>query len=82
MEDKIKEALINPLNEINVVIDDIKYKKSGGSNFLRITIENNTIVDIDVCVSATRIISKILDEIDIIEDDYILDVSSKERGGK
>ena len=37
-------------------------------------------LDIDTIVEATNIINPILDEYDLIEEEYILDISSKERG--
>ena len=37
-------------------------------------------VDIDKVVEATHVISPILDENEVIKEQYVLDVSSKERG--
>lgn len=82
VEEKIKNLIESKLSEIGVRIDNIEYLKEGTNNFLRITIDRDEIVDIDTCVEATRIINPILDEANIIEESYILDVTSKERGGK
>ena len=37
-------------------------------------------IDLDTIVEATNIINPILDEHDLIDEEYILDISSKERG--
>lgn len=82
IEEKVKNLIGKKLLEIGVKIDKIEYLKEDSNNFLRITIDKDDIVDIDTCVEATRIINPILDEADIIEESYILDVTSKERGEK
>ncbi len=47
-------------------------------SFLVVTIDSNTIeIDLDICVSITKIINEYLDETDPIKDEYVLEVSSK-----
>ena len=58
----------------------ISFDKEGSYYFLRITLDKVNGLDLDTVVEATNIINPILDELDIIEESYILDVSSKERG--
>ena len=70
MLDKIRESIEGPLLEHGITIDEI-----------RIVIDKQVVVDLDTCVEATHIINDILDEIDVIEESYILDISSKEKGG-
>lgn len=82
MLEKIREEIEKPLSEVGIIIDEIKYEKEGSNNFLRIVIDKETVVDLDTCVEATNIINDILDKIDVIEDTYILDISSKEKGGR
>lgn len=81
MLEKIKEAIKEPLAKMEIVVDDISFDKEGSYYFLRITLDKVNGLDLDTVVEATNIINPILDELDIIEESYILDVSSKERGG-
>ncbi len=81
MLEKIKEAIKEPLAKMEIVVDDISFDKEGSYYFLRITLDKVNGLDLDTIVEATNIINPILDELDIIEESYILDVSSKERGG-
>lgn len=81
MEDQVKKLIEPSLKEIGVKVDSIEYVKEGTTNFLRITIDKDDIVDIDTCVEATNIINPLLDKADLISESYILDISSKERGG-
>ena len=49
-------------------------------NFLRVVIDKEGIIDVDDCVKVSKLINPILDEEDPIEENYILDVCSKEKG--
>ena len=77
---QIKEAISIPLQAENIIVDDITFTKEGNYFFLRIILDKETGLDLDTVVKATNIINPILDELDLIEESYILDVLSKERG--
>lgn len=76
--DKIKEALKECCDNMNLVIDDICYVNKE----LRITLDSKdgSILDLNTIVKATKEISPILDKYDFIKEHYTLDVSSKEKG--
>ena len=78
--ENIKAEIEAPLHEIEVVVDHIEYVKQSNLNFLRIYLDKVNGIDLDDVVAATEIINPILDKLDLIEDSYILDVLSKERG--
>lgn len=78
--ESIKKAIEPKLELLNIVVDEIVYEKEGNYYFLRITLDRESGLDLDTVVEATNIINPILDELDLIEDSYILDVLSKERG--
>lgn len=73
---KIRECLEKPLKEMDIRIDDITYQNKN----LEIVIDNDDVIDLDLCVEASRLINKIIDELDITEEEYILDVHTKEKG--
>ena len=82
MEDKVRNLIEEEVNKLGVRIDNIEYLKENGNYFLRITIDKDDIVDLDTCVEVTNIINSILDESNIIDDSYILDITTKEKGEK
>ena len=82
MEDKVRNLIEEEVNKLGVRIDNIEYLKENGNYFLRITIDKDNIVDLDTCVEVTNIINPILDESNIIDDSYILDITTKEKGDK
>lgn len=75
--EEIKKVLEEPLKDLNMWIYDIKYQKKT----LNIILDSDEILDIDKIVTATKVISKKLDEYDFIKEKYLLDVSSREKGG-
>lgn len=77
MLEKIKQLIQPILNDHDVYLDDIEYVKEKNEWYLRIFIEkNNGHLDIDTCVAVSEAISDMLDQEDLIEDEYYLEVSS------
>ena len=77
---KIEEIIKEPISKLDLSIDSIEYVKNGKYNFLNIVLDRINGIDLDTIVEATNIINPILDEYDLIKEEYILDISSKERG--
>ena len=80
IENKVRELIEDNLLDYGVSIDSIKYEKEGNNDFLRIVIDRDKTIDIDTVVEVTKIINPLLDDSDIFDNSYILDVSSKEIG--
>ena len=80
MEDKVRNLIEKDVNKMGINIDSIVYEKEGNNYFLRIVIDRDTPIDIDTCVEVTNVINPLLDDVDFINESYILDVSSKEKG--
>ena len=78
--EKIKELISEPISKLDLVVDSIEYVKNGKYNFLNIVLDRINGIDLDTIVEATNIINPIIDEYDLIDEEYILDISSKERG--
>ena len=80
MEDKVRKLIEKEVNQMGITIDSIVYEKEGSNYFLRIVIDREEAIDIDTCVEVTNVINPLLDKADFLNDSYILDVSSKEKG--
>lgn len=80
IEEKVRNLIEKDVNNLGINIDSIEYVKEGSNYFLRITIDSNDVIDIDKCVEVTDVINPLLDEADLIEESYILDISTKENG--
>lgn len=80
MVEEIRKRIEPVIEENNYCLDEIEYVKEGSQNFLRVIIDKDGIIDVEDCVKVFRLIDPILDEIDLIDESYILDVCSKEKG--
>ena len=78
----IKEQVANSLKKMEIIVTNVEYVTEGTYNFLRIELDKINGIDLDTIVQATDIINPIIDELDLIDESYILDVISKENGGK
>lgn len=78
MEEKIRQKIEKPLEEIGVTVDSISLTEEEGEKTLLIKIDSDKEVDINLCVESTNIINPLIDELDLnIEGNYVLDVCSK-----
>ena len=80
IEEQIKKLIEGPVGELGISIDSVVLEKESGALFLRIVIDRDEIIDVDTCVEVTNIINPLLDEANLIEESYMLDVSTKEKG--
>ncbi len=80
IEQKVLELLREPVESLGFRIDEVTYELEGTTRFLRIIIDKDGIVNLDDCVLVSQTINPLLDEKDFIEENYILDVCSKEKG--
>ncbi len=77
---KIRELIESPMQEMDIVVDSVVWETENKLNTLRIVLDRVNGLDIDAIVEATNIINPILDEYDLIDQEYVLDICSKERG--
>lgn len=78
--DELKNAISDALKDNEIIVDEISTSKKGKYNFLTVVLDKVGGINLDEIVEATNIINPIVDEYDICDDSYILDVISKERG--
>lgn len=84
MEDvlaKLKDEVQESLKEKEIIVDRVTYEKNSGNyNVLSVVLDKVGGIDLDTVVDATNIINPIVDNYDLGDESYILDVVSKERG--
>lgn len=81
IESKVLSVIEKPINDIGITVKEINYVTENGSKYLRIFIDKEPFITIDDCVEVTNIVNPILDLNDFIDESYILDISSVEKGG-
>lgn len=80
MQEKIIKAVGSKLDDLNIKIDSVVYEKENNNNFLRIALDADFYIDVNKVAEASRIIDPIIEELDLINDAYILDIYAKEKG--
>ena len=76
----IKNSIKPEMDKMDIEITNISYRNEGNYNFLEIELDKMGGIDLNTIVEATNIINPIIDKLDMIDDSYILDIVSKERG--
>lgn len=77
--EELKAKLQEKLDK-EIIVDSVEFSKQGSYHFLTVTLDKIGGIDLETIVDATHIVNKVVDEMDITDDSYILDVVSKERG--
>lgn len=80
MKEKLVHALGDKLDRYKVFIDDVFEEDEGNNHYLRVVVDADFIIDSNLIYEVSSVIDKTLDELDLIEDSYILDIYSKEKG--
>lgn len=81
VEEKVLEVIKEPVEKLNITVKEVLFEKEKGVFYLKIFIDKEPFVSIDDCVLVTNTVNPILDEHDFIENSYMLDISSVEKGG-
>jgi len=72
--EKIIDLVEEPINRLGVELVDIEYRKENGDQMLRLLIDNESGIDLDICTRVSRAIKGKIDDTDIFYDH--LEVSS------
>ena len=73
---QIEELLLPIAQKENVEIVDIEYVREEGKNVLRIYIDTEKGVNLDLCAKMSNLFGTELDKADPIADNYVLEISS------
>lgn len=77
LEQKIENLVKKNIEDLDYSIYDVQYVKEGKDYYLRILIEKeNGSVDLNDCEKVNNSIVDILDEADLIKEQYFLEISS------
>lgn len=76
IEEKIEELVTEPIINLGYRVYDVMYVKEGRDNYLRIFIDNDAGISIDDCEKVNNEITEMLDDANIIKDQYFLEISS------
>ena len=79
--DELTKAIKPAMEEMDISLVSIEWIEESKNNYtLKVVLDKVNGIDLDTIVDATNIINPIVDEKDLITEQYTLEVSSKERG--
>lgn len=76
VEERIETLIKDTIENIGYDLYDVEYAKEGPNYYLRIFIDNKNGIDLNDCEKVSNAINEMLDESDIIKEQYYLEVSS------
>jgi len=74
--EKVRDLTAQTLSDSNVEIVELTYRREGGRMVLRFTVDKAGGINIDECGRLSQKIEKILDDANVVEESYILEVQS------
>ena len=74
--EKVRELAEPIADELGIWVWDVEFVKEGARRVLRITVDSENGIDINECEKLHRAIDPLLDEADLIEEQYYLEVCS------
>ena len=80
MKEKISELVNESIKELNVFVDDAFTSTEEGKKIFNIVLDSEEVIDLNKVTEASRIINKIIDKSNLLEDIDELDIYSKEKG--
>ena len=72
--DIIKKEITKPTEELEIIVDKVEFVNENNYYFLKIELDKVNGIDLDTIVEATNIINPIIDRLDLIEEEYVLDI--------
>lgn len=80
MKEKVSELVNSSIEKLGLFVSDAYISKEEGITSFNIILDSKNIIDLNLITEASHIINPIMDEADLIEGEYVLDISSKEKG--
>ncbi|MDW5300692.1 MAG: ribosome maturation factor RimP [Sedimentibacter sp.] len=76
IEAAVRKIVDDVIKSSEIELVDVEYVKEGPFKYLRIYIDKSEGITVDDCADVSRVLNKKLDEVDLIEEQYFLEVSS------
>ncbi len=76
VEKEVLNLIEEPIKKLGYNKIEVSFSKEKGTNYLRVFIDKDDVISLDDIVKVNDFISPLLDEKDLIQSEYILDVSS------
>lgn len=76
LEETVKNLIEKPIKALGYDQVEVKYVREFSTQYLRVLVDKDDVIDLEDIVKVNDLISPILDEADLIQNEYVLDVTS------
>ena len=76
IEESVKNLIEKPIKALGYSEVEVKYVKEFGTQYLRVLVDKDDVIDLEDIVKVNDLVSPLLDEADLISNEYVLDVTS------
>ena len=77
LESTVKNLIEKPVKALGYTEIDVKFVRESGTNYLRVMVDkDDEVIDLDDIMKVNDVISPLLDEADLIQTNYVLDVTT------
>ena len=76
IEESVKKLIEKPILALGYNKIEVKYVKEFGTQYLRVLVDKDDVVDLEDIVKVNDLVSPLLDEANLISNEYVLDVTS------
>ena len=76
LEISVKNLIEKPIKALGYQELEVKFVNESGVNYLRVMVDKDDAISLDDIVKVNDVISPILDEADLIQNEYVLDITT------
>lgn len=80
MKEKVKNALDAKILDLGMFVTDVYMSTEEGIKTLNVELDSDDVIDVTCITEASKIINPIIDELDLVDGEYVLDIHSKVKG--
>lgn len=80
MKETVAKLIDEKISSLGMYVDDAFISQDGSVKNFNIVLDSEEVIDLNRIVEASNIINPIMDEANLVEGEYVLDIYSKEKG--
>ena len=82
MKEKVQVKVDPAIKDLGMFVSDVYVSEEEGVTNLNVELDSSEVIDVERITEASRIINPIMDELDLLDGEYVLDIHSIVKGEK
>ena len=80
MKEEVKKKVDPVIKDLDMFVSDVYISEEEGVTNLNVELDSDEVIDLNRITEASRTINPIMDELDLLDKEYVLDIHSKVKG--